>query len=259
MDQLLGIGEISPEVLEGMPDDVAAAVISGISPEGQMALLGAISKAGKTGAYNKFKRAISAGAVKGQAASAYPNSRVELLNRLGFFPPEFRKALAKGSIRMVDMYYFQTKLALQAAGLVKMFTSGDQKAVGVGNVDKGKLDNDKPFLALGLQIVTGYEQTLNAGVGDAAFGIAHRAVINGQVTLRHDSKEILKEYGGQNFDTTNKQNVALGLVYFDNPVIIQPNVAIELEIEQAASIPLGGGNIRPFIKAGFVGTSLNPN
>lgn len=257
MNQLLGIGDVTPEVLEGMPDDVAAAVINGVSPEGQMALLGAITKAGNTGAYNKFKRAVAAGAVKGQAASAYPNSRVELLNRLGFFPPEFRKALARGTIRMVDMYYFQTKLALQAAGLVKMFTTGDTKAVGTGNVDKGKLDNDKPFLALGLQIVSGYE-TAALGAGTASYGIAHSSIINGQVTLRHDSKEILKEYGGQSFDTTNKQNVALGLVYFDNPVIIQPNVSIELEIEQSATYPLSGA-LRPFIKAGFVGTSLNPN
>lgn len=262
MKQLLGIGdvaELTPDVIEGMPDDVASAVLNSVSPEGQMALLGAITKAGKTGAYNKFKRAVSSGNVQGKAASAYPNSRIELLNRLSFFPKEFRVALAKGSIRMTDMYYFQTKLALQAAGLVKMFTSGDTKAVGTGNVDKQKLENDKPFLAIAIQILTGYEQTLNAGAGDAVFNIAHRSVLNGQVTFRHDNKEILKEFGAQVFDTTNKQNVPIGTIFLDNPVILQPNVAIELEVEQSAAYPLGAGNIRPFIKAGFIGTSLNPN
>jgi len=262
MKQLLGIGDvndITPEVIEGMPDDVAAAVISGIDAGGQLEILGKIQKAGKTGAYNKFKRAVSSGNVQARGASGYRNSRIELLNRLSFFPPEFRKALAKGTIRMTDMYYFQTKLALQAAGLVKMFQSGDTKAVGTGNVDKQKLENDKPFLAIGIQILSGYEQTINAGAGDAAYGIAHRSILNGQVTFRHDNKEILKEFGAQAFDTTNKQDVLIGTVWLDNPVILQPNVAIELEIEQAIAYPLGANNIRPFIKAGFVGTSLNPN
>jgi len=252
--QLLGAGSFGVEQLLGMPDDVAAAVLSGSDQALHEEIISGIGKmpAGnaKTAASRKYKKAIASGNVTGKAASAQPNSRIELLNRLSFFPPEYRTALANGRMRIADMYYFVTKNLV--AGTVRMFETSDSVAPGVGNVDKAKIENDKPFLASGLQLLSGAGNV--AGVGGISFGIADRGVINGLVTLRHDGKEILKRCGGEIFDTTNRQDRAIGMVMFDNPMIIMPGIIIELEVEVAAA-PLQAS----VIKAGLIGSGFVSN
>lgn len=235
---------LTPDVLEGIEDELAGALLGTLDYENQNALLLGIGEIGKLNPargrklVGKFNRAmgIKSGAVKA-AAPGYPNSRTELLNRLALLPETYRKGLAEKRLRTMDGAYFQAKAANAATGTIQLFQSSDAKGTSatiLGNVANAKLDADKPFLVTGIQILSGVAAGNLAGTAYLASTLDN-AIKNGYFTLRHDGKEIIKDMSCTVFDTTNRNDRQQGTFLLDNPFWLMPQTEFSLDIQLAGA------------------------
>jgi hypothetical protein len=253
---------ITPDVLEGIEDELAGALLGAMDYENQNALLLGIGEIGRANPargrklVSKLNRAmgVKAGAVKA-AAPGYPNSRVELLNRLALLPETYRKGLAEKRLRTMDGAYFQAKSANAASGIIQIFQTGDVKgytAANLGNVAGAKLDADKPFLVTAIQLLSGVAAGNLAGTAFLASTLDN-AIKNGNFTIRHDGKEIVKEMSCTVFDTTNRNDRQQGTYILDNPFWLMPQTEFSLDIQLAGSTAANTN-----IKATLFGSGVIP-
>lgn len=218
-----------------------------ISPEKAEMLLGAIAvmpPLAKRAAVSKLTQGrISAG-------GANLSSRDEAMMRLGMLPAYIRQGLDEKRLQLTDHVIYICKTP-GAATILKMITNADTKSVGVSNIPNGKLDKDNHFLLTHIRLMSGVSAV---GIADAAFGIAEKAILNGQVEFKIGTKYLLpNENGNRLFDTTNQNTVQPGTYRLSNPKWLEPQQQIEfnLALSQACAV-------NTHIRLEFHGSSVVP-
>src|ERR1700740_1637881 len=79
-------------------------------------------------------------------------SRMKMLRLLPLFPPEIRKGLLERRLQLVDSEYYFVK-AIGGVKNIKMIADTDNKAAGLGNVSKQKLEKDNHFALTGVVLL----------------------------------------------------------------------------------------------------------
>lgn len=154
-------------------------------------------------------------------------SRGQAMSRLGALPKEIQQGLVQKKLQLVDTRFYFVKAA-NAVTSVRMIETSDTKAVGVTNVDRGKLDKDNYFLLTGLILLSG----VNASPLAASFGTVATTIANGDFEFKCSGNKYLlpKDSSCQVFDTNNRTDIENGLFKLDNPKWIEPQAEINFDI-----------------------------
>ncbi len=236
-----------------MTDNEANALLTSVedlgflSPEKTEMLLGAIAKMPpmqKRAAVSKLTQ------TRVSAGGANLSSRDEAMMRLGMLPEAIRKGLDEKRLQLADTVFYICKTP-GTSTTIKMITNADTKSVGTSNMANGKLDKDNYLLLTHVRLLSAVAA---GGIVDAAFGVAEKAILNGQVEFKIGSKYLLpNECGNRIFDTTNLTTVAPGTFRLANPKWLEPQQQIEFNIalSQAAAV-------NTQIRIELVGSSVIP-
>lgn len=77
--------------------------------------------------------------------------RKQFLERLKFMPAKTIQGVLDGSLQIVDHQYFGTK-SVEGVSSVEIFEEDDVKSVGFCNLEKGKLEEGRPFVLSAIRL-----------------------------------------------------------------------------------------------------------
>ncbi|MFA6924674.1 MAG: hypothetical protein WC223_10540 [Bacteroidales bacterium] len=201
----------------------------------------------------KVKKNLAAGGV-----ARARGSRGEMLEKLPLIEDkEIGKDLGKHRKHIADCVIAVCKLATVSGDPstnIKMITDGDNKVVGLSDLNFGRFEKDEYFLMSGLSLLGGIAKTPNnAGVQSCRFGELPDVVLNGIFELKANGKtlsrimscEIFRTFQSREIDhTADKYGFGYGIGTsnhrmnyhkLDNPKLIDPQQLIEMNITTAAA------------------------
>ena len=180
-------------------------------------------------------------------------AKAEFEKRMGMLNDEIRKDILRGQLQIVDATIYGTRL-IGGKSQVEIFENADVATVGLTNITKRELDKDRPFLAIGMIILsgTGADDTgSQAVVGATSFGIIPAVIANGEFTLEVGKQTLIDKFALNQFTGTPEENGLKGFLRFDNPKWIEPQREIKLEID----LPTDAA-AHTYIKAILVGATV---
>lgn len=207
-------------ILESVLNDVDQSQLLGYAgDEKQAMLLGALVKASPLVRKAALKKISSMQAAGGNNLSP----RDHAILRIDGLPKEIREGLADKRLQLVDDVIYITKVASVVSD-VELFKSDDLKGHGTSNIAKAQLDKDLHFLITSVRLTSG----VNASPKDATYGIIAKEISNGDFEFKINGGRYVfpKDSATSRFDTTGKQNVAVGEFVLSTPKWIEPDTDI---------------------------------
>jgi len=168
-------------------------------------------------------------------------------------PPDTQQAIKTGRLQLVDEILYSIKAA-DGMNDFYLMESGDNKEVGVTNVDKQKIAANKWTLLCGIQLLSNNIDS-SAGLASAPapetkatgkanltkaiekatkFGVIHKLIQNGEFELNVGSTVIVPNISCTVFDTSERTDVLPGLWMGFDPQFITPNTEIKPRLKLPA-------------------------
>jgi len=142
-------------------------------------------------------------------------------------PVEIQQAIRDGRLQLVDEILYSVKEAKELRDFYLM-ESGDNKDVGVTNVDKQKIAANKYTLLCGIQLLSSPNATTD-------FGLCNDLIINGEFELNVGSTVIVPNVSCTVFDTDGRTDILPGLWTGFDPQFITPNTEIKPRLKLSAN------------------------
>ena len=202
-----------------------------------------------------------ASTIKKQVAnpsSASRGSRGEMMDKISLIEDkEIARDLGKHRRHIADSVIAISKLATSngdPTSNIKMITDGDNKVVGLSDLNFGRFEKDEYFLLSGISLMGGIAKTANnAGVQGCRYGELPDSVLNGIFELKANGKtlnriiscEVFRTFQSREVDHTADKygfaySVTVNTPHFnyhklDNPKLIDPQQLIEMNITTAVA------------------------
>lgn len=221
--------------------------MSGLSVETTNELLGAINALPPTQKAMAMRKMLN----KRPPVALKQNSRTEFLRKASMLPADIQKGLMDKRLQLVDSEFYFVKAA-GGVKTVKMITDGDNKAAGLGNVSKQKLEKDNHFLLGGIVLLAGIAPLKE----DVTFDVIPHEIRNGDFEFKiNGGKNITPaaRIACEAFDTGGRTDIRKGLFRLENPKLIEAEQGLEFNIDFAAA-PAAN----TWLKAILVGSSVAP-
>ncbi len=148
---------------------------------------------------------------------------------LNLLPPDIQKAVRSGQLQLVDEILYSVK---KIGGFrdKELMESGDNKEVGVTNVDKQKIEANKWTLLCGIQLLGG----IASNPAETKFGICDKKVLNGEFELEVGNTVIVSNVSCVVFDTHDRTDILPGFWAEFDPQFLTPNTEIKPRLKLAA-------------------------
>lgn len=159
---------------------------------------------------------------KGATAKAMYERMLPLL------PPDIQNAVKKGQLQLVDEILYSNK-QLQKLRDRELMESGDNKMIGMTNVDKQKIEANKWTLLYAIQLLSG----VNANPTQTVFDVCSTDILNGEFELEVGNTVIVPNVSCAVFDTKGRTDMAKGLWKEFDPQFITPNTEIKPRLKLA--------------------------
>ena len=178
-------------------------------------------------------------------------SRTKMLRLLPYFPSEIQKGLLERRLQLVDSEYYFVKTVAGVKN-VKMIQDTDNKAAGLGNVSKQKLEKDNHFALTGVIFLAGVAPLKE----DVTFDVIPHEIRNGDFEFKINGGKAItpsSRVSCEVFDSSNRNDIRKGMWVLDNPKPVEAEQAIEFNIDFATA-PVAN----TWAKAILVGSSVVP-
>lgn len=148
---------------------------------------------------------------------------------LNLLPEEIQKAVRAGQLQLVDEILYSVK---KIGGFrdKELMESGDNKEVGITNVDKQKIEANKWTLLCGIQLLGG----IAANPAETKFEICDKKVLNGEFELEVGNTVIVPNVSCVVFDTHGRIDIIPGKWAEFDPQFITPNTEIKPRLKLAS-------------------------
>jgi len=141
-------------------------------------------------------------------------------------PQDIQQAIKIGQLQLVDEILYSVKDAKDFSDFYLM-ESGDNKDVGVTNVDKQKIQANKWTLLCGLQLLS------ISNKANTDFDVCHESILNGEFELNVGSTVIVPNISCTVFNTEDRSDILPGLWTGFDPQFITPNTEIKPRLKLA--------------------------
>jgi hypothetical protein len=235
--------------IEGVEEYNNQGALLGIDGADDAELLGALRR------MNPIKRQKTINKLA-QAPASSKGSRAEMEKMFGELPPAIKEALVKGELRLADTMIYSIKPV--SSKTIKLFETQDDKEIGLRNVSNAKLPKNQALLVSGIVILAG---TSADATKDKIIATDYKAlenfpaIVNGEVNLKSNKKQIVPETSLGVFKTQNYHLVPVGYYKLANPRLILDDVLIEMTIELGST---DGIPANTYVFAGLHGTITTP-
>lgn len=147
---------------------------------------------------------------------------------MSLLPSDIQTAIRNGRLQLVDEVLYSVK---KIAGYKEkeLMESGDNKEIGITNVDKQKIEANKWSLLIGIQLLSG----VNADPKQAKFDICARNILEGEFELEVGNTVIVPNVSCTVFDTKGRADSLPGLWSEFDPQFIVPNTEIKPKLKMA--------------------------
>ena len=180
-------------------------------------------------------------------------AKAEFEKRMGMLNDEIRKDILRGQLQIVDATIYGTRL-IGGKSQVEIFENADVATVGITNITKRELDKDRPFLAIGMILLSGVgadDTATQAVIGATSFSTIPAIIANGEINLEVGKQTLLDKISNVNFTGTHNDTGLKGYWRFDNPKWIEPQREIKLEVD----LPTDAA-AHTYIKAILIGATV---
>ncbi len=148
---------------------------------------------------------------------------------LHLLPQEIQQAVRAGRLQLVDEILYSVK-AIGGFRDKELMESGDNKTVGITNVDKQKIEANKWTLLTGIQLLSG----VNAAPAETEFGLCDKKILNGEFELEIGNTVIVPNVACTVFDTRKRTDVLPGFWDGFDAQFLTPNTEIKPRLRLAA-------------------------
>lgn len=150
---------------------------------------------------------------------------------LHLLPPDIQKAVRSGQLQLVDEILYSVK---KVGGFrdKELMESGDNKEIGITNVDKQKIEANKWTLLVAIQLLSG----IATNPAETVFGICDRKILNGEFEIEVGNTVIVPNVSATVFDTRGRNDILTGLWNEFDPQFITPNTEIKPRIKASSEI-----------------------
>jgi len=148
---------------------------------------------------------------------------------LHLLPPDIQKAVKAGQLQLVDEVLYSVK---KIGGFRdhELMESGDNKQIGVTNVDKQKIEANKWTLLVAIQLLSGVKEN----PAETEFDVCDKKILNGEFELEVGNTVIVPNVSCAVFDTKGRTDVKKGLWKEFDPQFIVPNTEIKPRLKLCA-------------------------
>jgi len=148
---------------------------------------------------------------------------------LHLLPPDIQKAVKGGQLQLVDEILYSVK---KIGGFRdhELMESGDNKQIGMTNVDKQKIEANKWTLLTAIQLLSG----VAANPAETEFDVCDKKILNGEFELEVGNTVIVPNVSCAVFDTKGRTDAAKGLWNEFDPQFIVPNTEIKPRLKLCA-------------------------
>ena len=181
------------------------------------------------------KRGVKAGmkAKTGAVSSKNATGKAMYERMLYMLPPEIQQGIRDGRLQLVDEILYSVKDVRNRRDL-ELMESGDNKEVGLTNVDKRKIEANKWCLLTGIQLLSGR----NADPAKTTnFDVCKPQILNGEFELEVGNTVIVPNISCTVFGTKGRADALPGLWNDFDPQFIVPNTEIKPRLKLAAEMP----------------------
>ena len=148
---------------------------------------------------------------------------------LHLLPAEIQHGVRDGRLQLVDEVLYSVK-PMKGLRDRELMESGDNKDIGMTNVDKQKIEANKWTLLCGIQLLSG----VNAQPASTEFGVCHEHILNGEFELEVGNTVIVPNVSCAVFNTTGRTDILPGLWNEFDPQFIVPNTEIKPRLKLAS-------------------------
>lgn len=150
---------------------------------------------------------------------------------LYLLPPDIQSSVRNGRLQLVDEIYYSIKAC---GGLrdLELMDSGDNKTIGLRNIDKRKIEANKWSLLCAIQLLSGVAKNPT----QTQFEVANKKILNGEFELEIGSTVIVPNVSCVIFDTKGRTDIQTGLWRDFDPQFIVPNTEIKPRLKMAAAL-----------------------
>jgi hypothetical protein len=148
---------------------------------------------------------------------------------LHLLPPDIQNAVRAGQLQLVDEVLYSVKPLLGMRDR-ELMESGDNKQVGVTNVDKQKIEANKWTLLVAIQLLSG----ANPSPDQTEFDLCDSKILNGEFELEVGNTVIVPNVSCTVFDTRRRTDLEKGMWREFDPQFITPNTEIKPRLKLAA-------------------------
>jgi hypothetical protein len=148
---------------------------------------------------------------------------------LPLLPADIQKAVKTGQLQLVDEISYSVKPLLGMRDR-ELMESGDNKQIGITNVDKQKIEANKWTLLVAIQLLSG----VNANPVETEFDVCDKKILNGEFELEVGNTVIVPNVSCTVFDTKGRTDVEKGLWKEFDPQFIVPNTEIKPRLKLCA-------------------------
>ena len=163
-------------------------------------------------------------------------------------PADIQQAIRDGRLQLVDEILYSVKEAKRLRDFYLM-ESGDNKDVGVTNVDKQKIPANKYTLLHGIQL-------LSSPDANTDFGLCDDLILNGEFELNVGSTVIVPNVSCTVFNTNGRADILPGLWIAFDPQFVTPNTEIKPRLKLAAN-PAEDSTLRVYFAMHCVSVEKN--
>ena len=178
------------------------------------------------------KRKVKAGmkAKTGEISKSNATGKAMFEKLLYMLPADIQQAVREGRLQLVDEVLYSVK-DMRKLRDRELMESGDNKEIGLTNVDKRKIEANKWCLLTGIQLLSGTnakpELTNN-------FAVCQPSILNGEFELEVGNTVIVPNISCAVFDTKGRTDVRPGFWCAFDPQFIVPNTEIKPRLKLAA-------------------------
>ena len=148
---------------------------------------------------------------------------------LHLLPPDIQKAVKAGQLQLVDEVLYSVK---KIGGFRdhELMESGDNKQIGMTNVDKQKIEANKWTLLVAIQLLSG----VSANPAETEFDVCNKKILNGEFELEVGNTVIVPNVSCTVFDTKGRADLQKGMWNEFDPQFIVPNTEIKPRLKLSA-------------------------
>ena len=148
---------------------------------------------------------------------------------LHLLPADIQKAVKNGQLQLVDEILYSVK-PIGGFRDRELMESGDNKHVGLTNVDKQKIEANKWTLLAAIQLLSG----ISAKPDETDFDVCDKKILNGEFELEVGNTVIVPNVSCTVFNTKGRTDIAKGLWNEFDPQFIVPNTEIKPRLKLCA-------------------------